>query len=317
MEAAPLFDDVARAPAGGEAWWLTTADGARIRAALWPAAAGQPARGTVLLFPGRTEYIEKYGPAAADFTARGFALLTVDWRGQGLADRVARDPRLGHVGDFAEFQRDVDALINLAQWLELPEPFFLIGHSMGGCIGLRALHNRLPVKAAVFSAPMWGMQMAPALRPVARLMAHGGRLLGLGRHHTPGTDHGAYVLTSPFADNKLTTDPEMWDFMKQQLETHPDLVLGGPTLGWLSAALRETAALTAMAAPDVPTLTFLGSHERIVETGPIKALMARWPRGRLEIVEGGEHEILMEKPATRARAVELASALFIGQSEAA
>jgi len=50
---------------------------------------GQHVKGTVLLFPGRTEYIEKYGPAAADFLARGFATVVIDWRGQGLADRTS------------------------------------------------------------------------------------------------------------------------------------------------------------------------------------------------------------------------------------
>ena len=64
-----VFDDVADAPPGGEAWWVPTTDGARVRVAAWPAAAGGPARGTVLLFPGRTEYVEKYGPAARHYTA--------------------------------------------------------------------------------------------------------------------------------------------------------------------------------------------------------------------------------------------------------
>lgn len=310
MEAAPLYEDVARAPAGGKAWWLTAADGMRLRVALWSPAPSLPQQGTVLFFPGRTEYIEKYGPTAQGYTGRGFTMVAIDWRGQGLAGRVPEDPRLGHVGDFAEFQLDVDALMNFVREQALPEPYFLIGHSMGGCIGLRALHNGLPVRAAAFSAPMWGMQMAPALRPVAATMAKLGPLIGLTTRHTPGTDRGAYVLTAPFEDNKLTTEREMWDFMKSQLEAHPDLILGGPTLGWLHAALQETAALAAMDPPDLPTITFLGSHERIVEPAPVRALMARWPHGHLEVVEGAEHEILMEKPETRARALDLTTALF-------
>ena len=52
---APLFDDVRAGPDTGAAYWATTSDGVRVRLGVWPKA---DARGTVLLFPGRTEYIE-------------------------------------------------------------------------------------------------------------------------------------------------------------------------------------------------------------------------------------------------------------------
>ena len=82
--AAPLFPQ-ADGPQGGVAQWLTTSDGVRVRVAVW----GRDApKGTVLLFPGRTEYVEKYGRAAGDLLARGFATVAIDWRGQGLADRL-------------------------------------------------------------------------------------------------------------------------------------------------------------------------------------------------------------------------------------
>ena len=93
---APFFEDVAGGPPGGAAWWLTTSDEKRIRVGLWPTNAEEP-RGTVLLFPGRTEYIEKYGRTAQELAERGFATLAIDWRGQGLSDRMLDDPRIGHV----------------------------------------------------------------------------------------------------------------------------------------------------------------------------------------------------------------------------
>jgi lysophospholipase len=58
MSAAPLFDDIAEGPAGGSALWCEAHDGLRIRIALWRAKAE---KGTIFVFPGRTEYIEKYG----------------------------------------------------------------------------------------------------------------------------------------------------------------------------------------------------------------------------------------------------------------
>jgi lysophospholipase len=311
MEAAPLYEDVARAPAGGEAWWLPTSDGARIRTAVWPAASGLPARGTVLLFPGRTEYIEKYGPAAAEYTARGFSLLTIDWRGQGLTAREMEDTRLGHVHSFADYQRDLAAAMNLARWLDLPEPFFLVAHSMGGCIGLRALHEGLEVKAAAFSAPMWGVRMEAWERPLAWASALAAPLPGLGGRLTPRTDLDHLLVAGSFENNDLTHDREMWDFMSLQIERYPDLILGGPTLSWLRAALFETTRLRRMAPPDMPVLTMLGTDEGIVDPRPIRRMMARWKRGKLEMIEGARHEIMMELPQIRSRFIERSAEFFL------
>ena len=96
-----------------------------------------------MMFPGRTEYIEKYGDCAAEFTGRGFAFLAVDWRGQGLADRLLDDVRVGHVDQFTDYQHDVQATLDLAADLNLPKPWFVIGHSMGGAIGLRATRGEM------------------------------------------------------------------------------------------------------------------------------------------------------------------------------
>jgi lysophospholipase len=310
MEAAPLYTDVARAPEGGEAWWLTTSDGVRIRAATWPAATGSAAKGTVLLFPGRTEYIEKYGPAAQEYTQAGFAFLTIDWRGQGLSDHALADPLLGHVGNFSEFQLDIAAVVNLAEWLELPKPWFLASHSMGGCIGLRALHNGLDVAAASFSAPMWGIQLSDSDRRLGWVSSIIGTALGQGGKLVPNATLEHELLTADVENNLLTHDPEIWDFMKNQIVTHPDLTLGGVTLGWLRAALLEDWRLSRMAPPSVPALAFLGKEEGIVDPAPIHALMEKWPGGKLELVDGARHELMMERPEIRARVFEGSIALF-------
>ena len=317
METAPLHEAVALAPAGGRAYWLRTEDGVRIRIAIWPGpTAGQPAlRGTVLLFPGRTEYIEKYGPAAADLAARGYAMLAVDWRGQGLADRVIPDPLKGHIGHFDAYQRDVRAVVAAARAQGLPEPYYLMAHSMGGTIGLRAVHNGLPVAAAVFSAPMWGILLPPPVAAIAPALANLLCGLGFGRTYAPGTGPVTYVLKVPYADNMLTKDPEMWDFMVRQLHEVPALTLAGPTFGWLRAGLRECAALAALPAPDLPAFASIGTDERIIDPAPVRALMGRWTNGHLMLIEGGEHEVMMETPARRTSFYDAAALLYGARRE--
>lgn len=306
---APYFAGIAEGPADGQAHWLACDDGLRIRVGHW----GRDApRGTVLLFPGRTEYVEKYGPAAADLRARGYATLAVDWRGQGLADRLLPDPTVGHVGRFPDYQRDVAAALAHARAIGLPEPFFLIGHSMGGAIGLRALMEGLPVRAAVFTGPMWGIRIAPMLRPVAWSLSTLSRPLRFGARFVPGHSALSYVATAPFAGNTLTSDPGMFDFMRRQLAAQPELALGGASLGWLNAALKEMRLLAARPAPPVPALTFLGADEAIVDAPAVHRRMASWPGGALVVIPGARHEVMMETPAIRAQVFDRAAALFGG-----
>ncbi|OYU40226.1 MAG: lysophospholipase [Pseudorhodobacter sp. PARRP1] len=306
MSDAPLYD-IAEGPEGGRGFWLTAADGVRLRVGLW---SHPGAQGTVLLLPGRTEYVEKYGRAAADLRSRGFATLVIDWRGQGLADRALDDPMSGHVTDFAEYQMDFDEMVGFARAQGLPEPYYMMAHSMGGCIGLRALMRGAPVKAAAFSAPMWGILIAAWMRPMAVALSTASRWFKFDGRYAPGTGAKSYVVTAPFTGNTLTSDPEMWDYMRQQALAHPELGLGGPTLGWLKAALGECHALTLLPAPGIPALTALGTQEKIVDTAPIHARMAGWKNGSLDLYPGAEHEVLMERLAARSRFFESTTALF-------
>lgn len=307
MQPAPFFSDVDDGPAGGRAVWATASDSVRIRVGAWPC---EGARGTVLLFPGRTEYIEKYGRAARDLGARGYATLAIDWRGQGLADRLVADPLKGHVGAFSDYQLDVQAALAVAREMELPEPYVLIGHSMGGCIGLRALHEELPVAAAAFTGPMWGIALPGPARALALGLSSAAHALGLGHLYPPGVVRDAYVLITPFEGNNLTKDRDMYDYMIRQTRAHPEVALAGPTLHWLREALRETGELARMPAPDVPCLAFVGADEAIVDVGAIERGMAGWPGARLERVPLGEHEVMMDPPEARGRLFDTACAFF-------
>ena len=307
-DAAPWHPDLAEGPPGGRAVWLRADDGVRLRALIWP----EGARGTVLMFPGRTEQAEKYGRAAADFARRGYASLAIDWRGQGLADRLAPDPLLGHVGAFGDYQKDVAALLRHLRDAGLPRPWFLVAHSMGGAIGLRALIEGLEVRAAVFSAPMWGIAFAPGLKPFARVLSGAARYAGRGQTYAPTTGPISYLAVAPFGGNLLTTDPEMYGWMQKQLVAEPRFALGGPSLQWLDSALRECRMLAGRASPRLPVLTVMGSAEKIVDIPAIHDRMRRWPGGRLVIVPGAEHEVMMETPRIRAAFFDAAAGLFAG-----
>ena len=248
------------------------------------------------MFPGRTEFIEKYGLTVNAFHDRGFACTAIDWRGQGLADRIARNPILGHVENYTDYQQDVAALMAHVEALDLPKPYFVLAHSMGGPIALRALMNGLPVNACAFSAPFWGVQADPLLRLGGWTVTSLATWLGKREMLMPGQSDQLYFLREKFEDNTLTNDRERWDMLMEMAKARPELHIAGPTVGWLYTALRETLSLSKLPSPDVPCLTYVGTNEQTVDVDRIKARMANWPGGELRIIAGGKHEMLMDAP---------------------
>ena len=59
-------------PEGALAGTISTPDGATLRFARWAAPVGD--RGTVCVFTGRSEYIEKYFETVRDLRQRGYAV---------------------------------------------------------------------------------------------------------------------------------------------------------------------------------------------------------------------------------------------------
>ena len=307
MEVAPFFEDVSGGPDGGIAHWIQSDDGVRIRVGHWPL---EGAKGTILFFAGRNECVEKYGIAAGEMRDRGYAAVGIDWRGQGLADRLIADHRLGHVDDFADYQRDVTAILAHIDALELPKPYFLVGHSMGGCIGLEALHRGLPVAAACFTAPMWGVLLNPVVKLFARGFAALTDVVGGSTRIAPGQRPEPYITYTSMAENGLTSDPEMYDFVLAQTTQHPELAVGAPTTRWVGLALAETKRLSRLPSPNYACLTFLGTDEDIVDPAEIHDRMARWDGAELVMLQDARHEVMVETPEHRRKLFDRMAAHF-------
>src|SRR4249920_1675937 len=116
-----------------------TPDGVSLRFARWAPPPGR--KGTVCLFQGRSEFIEKYFETVRDLRARGFAVATFDWRGQGMSDRGLSDRSRGHVRNFSEYATDLEAIMQQVVLPDCPPPIFALAHSMGAAIAIRACHD--------------------------------------------------------------------------------------------------------------------------------------------------------------------------------
>jgi len=307
MTAAPLYDLVG-VPEGGKAIFVSAKDGTKIRVAYWH----DGERGTVLLLPGRTEYIEKYGRTVAKLIARNLNVVVIDWRGQGLSERVDGRQDRGYVESFKDYQQDIKAALDAPDIKALKEPMLLFSHSMGGCIGLRALVDGLEVKGAVFSSPMWGLSASAKDKLMLKVVNTIGRPIGVHKYLVPGTKPTFYAAVNPFEGNELTNDTEYYAMFQSHLAAQPDLGLGGPTIHWAVEAIKETGELMDAHVPDIPTLTFMGTQEIVVDGEAIKSRARTLPNGRFEIIEDGKHEVWMETPKIQTQVWDIMDE-FIGQ----
>jgi lysophospholipase len=285
--------DVAAAPVPerASAEWFVGADGLRLRAALFPAR-GEP-RGSVVLSPGRTEPIEKYFEAAEVLAARGFVTLIHDWRGQGLAERLLADRRLGHAVGYKDFLFDYAALLSAFE-ARLPRPWIALGHSMGGCLTLLALaEGERRFSGAILSAPMLGILVGATPRSAARALASILTSIGRGGHPVPGPAE----ISTPFESNIVTHDPARYARAQALIEACPDLALGSPTWGWLDFAFAATRRLARGAGTSrigIPVTVVAAGDDKLVDNAALKVVTARLPHGRYVEIPGAFHELLQE-----------------------
>jgi lysophospholipase len=255
-------------------------------------------RGTVVLLPGRAEFIEKYAETLEELAVDGYAVAILDWRGQGGSDRLLDQRHRGHIVQVEDYLADLAALLVRLGELQLPSPFVMLAHSLGGHVGLRYLHDHPGAFAgAVMTAPMFGIRLQPTPAPLARAICAAAVALGAATRYAPGQrDFDPARLV--FARNRLTSCPDHHAGLIRQLTATPELALGGVTYGWLGAALRSIALTRRRGYLETirtPVLVCQAGSERIVSNAAQLAVVRRLPRGRLLRFADARHELLQER----------------------
>jgi lysophospholipase len=279
--------------------FIKTPDGVELRFARWAPPANR--KGTVCVFTGRSEQIEKYFETVRDLRDRGFAVAMIDWRGQGHSARRLRDPRKGYVRSFSDYEIDVETFVQQVVLPDCPPPFFALAHSMGGAVLLRLAHARKRwFDRMVLSAPMIDLPGRATSLPVRALLKTM-RILGRGGAYVPG---GSDQLTgmSPFINNPLTSDPVRYARNVAILEEDPTLGLASPTVAWADTAFRAMHTFKGVNYPSEirqPILMLAASNDTVVSTAAIEEFAYHLRAGSHLVIAGSKHEILQEQDRYR------------------
>lgn len=289
------------APGNHVVGWFRGVGGKRLRYAIFRSDASM-AGGTVVLLQGRNECIEKYYETIRHFTARGLWVATFDWRGQGLSERLLKNPLRGHLRRFRDMEADLSIFLETIVLPETRLPFCMVAHSMGALVALSMapkLANRIERMALI--APFVELSNQPVPVWATRLLTRMMRLLGLG-----WLSSGKDLFPRPFEGNALTTNIDRFARNQALYLAHPELRLGPPTVCWVNEMLRAIDRATRFEHLDqihVPTLLIGAGNDPIVAPQAIESLANRFRAGRAIMIDGARHEILQEADRYRLAAL--------------
>mgnify|MGYP000459942891 CR=1 FL=1 len=287
-------------PKDGRTGFIETPDGARLRYALWKPTQ-RPNKGTVILLQGRAEFIEKYFETVGELRARGFHVVTFDWRGQGGSSRLLGDPTKGHIDHFNQYLTDLDTILTEVALPDCPAPFYFLAHSMGGLIALLAapaLGNR--VRRMVLLGPLLSLRNLPISQESVARIAGFLSIIGFGR---TSISWGKRSLEQrAFVGNNLTSDTVRFNRNGELLSANPGLGLSSPTVSWIFAACRAMARLKDpefAGTIGIPTLLIAAGNDPIISPQAIERFGNRMRSGAFLTIFGAKHELLQERDIFR------------------
>ena len=283
--------------------FLQARDGIKLRYGRWPCRAERIA-GTVAVLGGRAEFMEKYIETIGELNTRGFHAFSLDWRGQGLSDRMLPDRTLGYVRTFEDYVADLKLFIDEVVQPDSRGPLIVMAHSMGATIALHYMRcNSRGIHKAVLLSPMIDFRTDPVPYTIAKWYCLTLAKFGLARRNIPSTRHNASFRGS-FADNRLTHDAVRFHRIRQTLQDNPRLLVSGITYGWLAASFE---AIDVIRRPgfarciQTPMLVVTAGNDQVVSNTAAGRLVARLPGASAVCIQDAYHEILQERDGIRSR----------------
>lgn len=230
----------------------------------------------IIVVHGMFEHSRRYEELAIYMAGHGFSVFMLDLRGHG-----ASEGRRGHVKSFDVLLQDLDRFRREVQGLvPLDLPLFLIGHSLGGLIGVRYLEEyEQSFDGAILTSPWLGTAVdIPRWQVLAAAVLN--RLLP------------AFPFPFKLDPDDLTRDPERAADYREDPQIHSTITprLFTEISSAIELALRRGDRIA------VPVLFLLAGGDRIVDTDRSLAFTRSLPSDDItvEVLDESFHEVLQE-----------------------
>ncbi len=258
---------------------LQTADAPALA---WRGWVPEAPRAALLFVHGLAEHSGRYQRTAGNFAERGFACYGFDLRGHGSSQG-----RRVHIKSFDDYLTDLHAALFLVRARHRALPCFLVGHSMGGLITIRAvLAKPGDVAGAVVSSPLLAPHPSAVPSRATRMAA------GLLSKVAPGL-----LIPSGLDSSALSRDQAVVDAYVAD-----PLVSSKVSARWFTATMGAAAQARAQApALRTPMLLMQSGADRLVDPEATRRWAEAAPPQHLQFVwwDGFYHEMFNEPERQR------------------
>ena len=248
--------------------------------------------GTVLVLHGFTENTFKYSELIYSLLRNHFSVLAYDQRGHGRSGRVENlpHPSVTHVSRFEDYVDDLEIICD-SVLRNLPKPWMIFAHSMGGAVASLFLERRHDVfSAAALCAPM----IAPVTGVPSVVASSMAKALSVRNHGRSNPFFmKPYAGPEDFATS-AATDPVRFAWYDAVKASHQEYQNSVPSSRWIVESVAVTKKILAAGAPEsisCPLLLSTAENDTSVLPEPQKLFVSRVPAGRHLFVKAARHEI--------------------------
>lgn len=260
-------------------------------------------KGAIIILSGRKEYALKYSELLYDFKNLGYTIYIFDHRGQGSSGRLLKDHTKGHVVHFDDYVADFEKFMNEIVSKKYHRKRFVVCHSMGGTIAsFYAINKPHTLDGLILCSPMMEIKIPKGSNFVTSFSAVFLDSLWLGSLSVPKKKY--FLPDYPFEKNLNTHSLARYNMNIKLLKNDETLFVGAPTYRWLRQAMDAGNVLQKQAEKVVdPVLILQAGEDKVVKAKHQSQFCEKAPDCTLEIVNGANHEILMEKDSIRDKAL--------------
>ncbi|GAB2641190.1 alpha/beta fold hydrolase [Vibrio panuliri] len=305
-----ISNEIAEFWAGRKQGYLRTPDKRNL---YWISLTSEQHTRSIVVVNGRIESSYKYQELFYDLFRQGYNIYSYDHRGQGCSDRLVKNHDIGYVEEFDDYVEDLAQLVELFD-LGRYQKRFLLGHSMGGNIVTRYVqtHPEHPFDAMALSAPMFGVNVAWYLKPIARWIGQILTALHAEPNYAPGQ---APYYSKPFEGNLLSQSEIRYQWFRRLYEDKPELQVGGASTRWVWQGLiacKQAILLTRQV--KIPLLLLQAGSDKIVANEAqvqfAKKLAKTNANCQLKVIHDARHELFFEQDKYRNQALDITLDFF-------
>lgn len=293
-DATAVLDDARFAVPAGWQWERLDTDGGAVR---WGHSSPDNPRAVVLFLPGYSAPLEIYFETFSRLNAEGFAVVGLDWPGQGSSSRGTNNPQKihatsldGHVAVAEAVSRELDR-----RFAEVPR--LLVGLSMGAQLGTRLASGSGRYRAAALITPAYaladGRPSAAEWLALKSLVA-----FGFGERYAPGNTDWVFDLDVHNGVASACSHPnDRTRLFYASMVANEAIKVGGMSNAF-AVALVESGRLAAsddvLSEVQIPVWMPLAGNDLFVDNTVARAACDRIAECRLQVYDEAKHCLFEE-----------------------